>query len=122
MRTGRPRHTLKDANHPEMRGILRQVGCLTIDTADLPGHPRYNPLDMFVLGPSRRVWVEVEVKVGPDAPFTKDERAFLELVGAWPPWEPHDVAVLAAHDWQQVVRRLWELGETSLQHLVTAGG
>lgn len=102
--TPRPKHTVKDANHAEIRQGLRDDGYTVIDVADLPGDPRYNPLDLFVIRKTLsppvivatsadgvRRWfenhpyaavVQVEVKPAHNAEMTDDEIAYFEAIGA----------------------------------------
>ena len=99
----RPKRTRKDANHAEIRQRLRSDGFTVIDVADLPGDPRHNPLDLFVIRQTSsppvivatsaegvRRWfdahpytmvVQVEVKPDYGAPLTKDEEAYFEALG-----------------------------------------
>ena len=106
----RPKHTRKDANHRAVVAELRRRGLVVIETADLPGHPEHNPLDLFVfrLDPHLRAqygvmvattadqidraaslgtgaWLQVELKPDIGAPFTENEEAYLLRLGLWPP-------------------------------------
>lgn len=101
----RPKRTRRDGNHTEIVRELREAGFVVVETADLPGHPRHNPLDLFVARPERLClldvivatnaeqieqaassgWVQVEIKPNVHARFTDNERAYLDLLGLWPP-------------------------------------
>jgi hypothetical protein len=104
----RPKRTRKDSNHAELRDDLRGDGYTVIDVADLPGDPRHNPLDLFVMRPRENPpvivatsaagvrrwfaehpgekWVQVEIKPAVDSRFTEDEEAYLRWLGIWPAW------------------------------------
>lgn len=99
----RPRYTRKDKAHEPTRDDLRSDGYVVIDVADLPGHPRYNPLDLFVIRPvllkpvivacsadGVKRWfaehpdqpiVQVEVKNDAFTPLTSNEEEYFRLLG-----------------------------------------
>ena len=84
----RPKHTKKDSNHSQVVADLREEGCTVIDVSDLPGNEHANPLDLFVLSPSGKVWVQVEVKPSITAEFTDNELHYMARVNAGMPGVP----------------------------------
>jgi hypothetical protein len=94
----RPKRTPKDGNQGQIVKELRAAGCVVIDVADLPGDSKENPLDLFVLSPDRRTWVQVEIKVGLMADFKDHQIEYMRRLDVWPPeWRVNDVPVIVAY-------------------------
>lgn len=79
----RPRRTLPDRNQAAEHAKLRRWGCAVIEVHNLPGDPKSNPLDAFVLSPCKRYWLQVEWKVGPSAPFRPSQIEYFKSQGIW---------------------------------------
>jgi hypothetical protein len=111
--TPRPKRPKPDANQRQVVEELRDDGYTVIETAALPGHPEHNPLDLFVLDPAKKVWLQVEVKVSHLEPFTDNERLYLEKYGIWP--TPYNlvggIPIVAATDVIEIKRAFKALEE-----------
>lgn len=81
----RPKHTRHDQNHKALARTLTCLGFIVIDVADLPGDPKAHPLDLFVLDPIHRRWVQVEVKVTRKSSLTPYEREYMSRFASGEP-------------------------------------
>jgi hypothetical protein len=105
-------HAKPDTNQKQIVADLRDAGCRVINVSSLPGYQiemedTYevkegnrieDPLDLFILSPCYRYWVQAEVKKNWHASFRPGQIAYFRSLGNWPPERPSGVPVIAIYD------------------------